>query len=186
MYVRNFELDKSYESRRERGVEERTFLRVAWPKNVGIKRTDIDDDKSGADYWVDHGRQRIGVDTKRRRAGAADSWEDITMPELALEVGADIAKGKPGWAMTRHPNTDWFLFLFDDVPHLASLIEADALIATMHSHPGWLTMYPIATQRSKYQGREWRSRCVYVPVDVVRAVLPEGNYFDVWSGPQLY
>lgn len=75
---------------------------------VKVERSNLDEDKSGTDYWVTlDSSRRISIDVKARR-------KDYGKDDIALEIWSVKEKRKIGWALDRDKKTDYILFLWGD------------------------------------------------------------------------
>src|SRR5579859_5292354 len=94
-------------------------LMAFFPERLSIEKTDEATDRQGADYaiYLPSGDVET-VDIKRRRPGCERFWASPHVPELALELVADVESNKPGWATSESDVPDWFLFAFPSRSYL--------------------------------------------------------------------
>ena len=143
-----------------------------FPDASSIVKTDVATDKAGADYVATYydGQQET-IDVKRRRPGCERYWQSPNVPELALELVADVDANRPGWAVADSNVPDWFVFAF---PSRTVLLDADDLREAVRMHQDeWSAHYGVRESVSECDGRVWAAQWVPVPLPVVQAAIDE-------------
>lgn len=144
-----------------------------------VVKTDLATDKSGVDYIATlRGGAKLRVDAKTRQKGCSQYWKHGT-PELALEkwsvVPTDSYDGAVGWTLCESKDLDLVFFKFHpsdcDTAYLLSYHHLR--MAFRRNCVRWEERFKVDTQTTVYDGRQWRSRCVFVPVPVVERAIRE-------------
>lgn len=135
------------------------------PKCIGIRKTDIEQDKSGVDYVADiDGGAQVLIDAKTRMKGSRRFWKNGE-PELALEVYSVYETRKLGWTLSGSTNVDYILYTFDKSDHDKYYFLPFQLLRKTFWENGkeWARAYGVKWQTSD----SWHSSAIFVPVSVV-------------------
>lgn len=145
------------------------------PGAVKVVRANVDDDKSGVDWWVEvlsfGERKRVGVDAKVRN----DDWASRGCDDLALETWS-VVNESPGWTRDPRKRTDYVLWLWKDTGRWCLVPFAMLCAVFCDRWVDWRRRYQTNRQRTrpgpKFQ-RGWESECVFVPRKVVWRAIYE-------------
>jgi hypothetical protein len=171
-----------------RGIREKTdieTLKVMIVGSASIEKTDEKTDRAGIDYIA---RLRSGaevlIDAKARDKGASRFWK--YGPEVALEIWSDKGRKVTGWTLNESKNTDLILFTFDPSDTLECWLVSFQLlrIAFRNNITKWYSEYKTAIQTSGYNGRSWKSECVFVPIAQVEFSINEASRGELVVPPR--
>lgn len=191
MYSFDSMLERSKDLQAETDIE---TLRSMVHGCKGVRRTSTSLDRKGVDYVATlRGGAELHIDAKNRTKGCSRYWTDG--PEVALEVwsvrpggrfNVPDSQAKTGWTLCESKDVDLILFTFDP-----SDCETAYLFAYQHLRMAfrenchtWRRKYKIDVQQSHYDGQQWESECVFVPVGVVEAAIKDVRRTALRS-PQL-
>ena len=141
---------------------------------VSVEKTDEETDKTGIDYIATlRGGYKVKIDAKTRTEGCSEFWRNG--PELALEIWSVIKDkrnaAKTGWTLDEKKDVDLILFTFDkkDSLNFYILPFQQLRIAFRRNFKKWDLKYKKDRQKSidKNSGNQWRSECIFIPVDIV-------------------
>lgn len=146
-----------------------------------VRSSTRDEERLGVDYVATlRGGALVLIDEKRREQGCSAHWKD-GQPELALEIWSVVPekgnKGVAGWTLSESKTTDMVLFTFDDEDcDTFYLLPFQHLrMAFRRNFTEWRDLFRVADQRT--DGR-YQSRCIFVPVDLVRDAIYEAFAMD--------
>lgn len=140
---------------------------------VTVTKTDVQEDRSGIDYWATLRRgARIGIDLKLRSVGCSRFWKEG--PELALEIWSvlpdDEHCGKAGWTLDESKKTDYTLHRFDPRDTcMVYLLPFQLLrMAFRESLSAWKGRYRLPDPQNS---GTWKSQAIFIPAEVVLVAI---------------
>ena len=146
------------------------LLKKHIPRCESIRKTDIEQDKSGVDYvaTLAHGAEVL-IDAKTRTPGSSKYWANGEA-ELALEVWSVIGK-KVGWTLSTKTNVDYILYTFDKSDwDKYYFLPFQSLRKAFHDNfHKWAKEY----KQKKQSSGGWESAAIFVPVSVVLQAMRE-------------
>ena len=139
------------------------------PGAIKVRRADLNDDRSGTDWWVEIiNGTAISVDAKVRDK----DWSLRGCDDLALETWS-VVDQKIGWTRDPQKRTEYVLWLWREsgrwclIPFrmLCRVFELNFVV--------WCATYKTATQSTPAEnGRMgWKSECVFVPRKIIWAEI---------------
>lgn len=146
------------------------LLKQHIPRCQSIRKTDIEQDKSGVDYvaTLANGAEVL-IDAKTRTAGSSKYWKS-NEAELALEVWSVVNK-KVGWTLNTASNVDYILYTFDKSDwDKYYFLPFQLLRKAFHENfRRWKAEYEQKEQWSD----GWKSAAIFVPASVVLQAIRE-------------
>lgn len=171
IHTTNFTADLHFSLDDEWEAIDRQLLKEAFRDCLGpvrhIWKTGTFLDKLGMDYGIrlEDGR-RFTVDLKVARRGVKVFWKKPDVPNLCLEVSADVARGKPGWAVKDSLFPDFIAFGYRDLPRNLYMYSARVLREVTQAHlTEWTRKYGLMPTYTAYGDRVAESRFIPVPVN---------------------
>jgi hypothetical protein len=137
----------------------RRHLARLFPDALTIRKAALENDKLGADYWLEfRNGQFRAVDVKVR----AEDWKPKGKPDVALEIWANTGKGKRGWAIDDTKITDYVLFVWLDTGR-ADLFDFRLLKAVTQANlDKWSGDCQSANQTTATKRGNYTARCLFV------------------------
>lgn len=137
----------------------RNHLARLFPDSLTIRKAAMENDKLGADYWIEfrHGQFRA-VDVKVR----AEDWKAKGKPDIALEIWANREKRKPGWTIDNNKLTDYVLFVWLDTGR-ADLFDFRLLKAvTLANLDEWSGNRQTSNQTTASTRGRYSASCMFI------------------------
>jgi len=143
-------------------VDVRDVLLSAIPGALDAHAAAKENDRLGVDWWVEMtNAKHLAVDAKVREEdwAATHPYED----DLALETWSVVEKGIVGWTRDTNKRCDYVLWLWKETGRYC-LIPFPMLCGVFAEHwEVWRDEYKVSTQRTRRNGSEYHSECVFVP-----------------------
>jgi len=180
MEVKNWEKDLKFGRDNTKLKNKEDIFKLWFEDLVCVEDACVEDDKKGIDYYLTlENGQRLKIDTKTRRKGTKKYWKKrvvdgvcVLVPELALETWS-VIKTKTGWTKDDSKNTDYVLFLFEEIDD-CFLYPFQLLKRAFKKHEEkWYLKYKTAIQTTNSSTGNWKSECIFVPVEVVWDTISE-------------
>lgn len=167
-------------------------LRGLFPGVRDVRVATEQEDRSGVDFWLDWWDPDLdpsGVDIKHHGVNRRDHkrWDNRYMPELAIEIIANVERGRPGWAM-RPPKPDYYGFVWPIADwEIAYAFEAHALHrAVVRSLAYWREHHVKEETIGTKQG--WHTTIVFPTLAEVLSAIQGAVYTakDIPPGPLVH
>ncbi len=154
-------------------------LKAYFPDVADVRKTDIEEDKSGIDYVVTlKSGVEIGVDVKTRDKGCSKFWKNG--PEIALETWSqfwpDYAKcqNQIGWTVDSRKRCHYIMFKFDKSDSDAVyILPFQQLNKAFRKHMREWDKAGYRRARQTQRTAEYYSECMFVPAKVVMEAVKE-------------
>lgn len=143
--------------------EIRDVLLEKIPGAVAAYKSELCNDKTGVDWWVEMaGARHLAVDVKVREQDWAASHPD--QDDLAIETFSVLESQKIGWSLDETKRCDFVLWFWKDTRRTC-LISFPQLCRVCRDHwQRWSKDYKVARQRTRWlNGSHYHSECVFVP-----------------------
>ena len=162
------------------------ILRDNLPDVISVRRSELADDRSGTDYFVDREHNdSLRVDVKVR---STDWWADHGYnplhDDVALEIWSVREKSIVGWTLDAKKSCDFILWWWAPTGRWC-LVSFPMLCEVFREHfTDWIKKYRCEDQNT--EGR-YKSECVFVPRGVIAAAIKQryGGERDSQRYPQI-
>lgn len=137
----------------------RRHLARLFPDALTIRKAAAENDKLGADYWIEfRNGQFRAVDVKVR----SEDWKAKGQPDIALEIWANREKCRPGWTIDDSKITDYVLFVWLDTGR-ADLFDFRLLKAvTLANLEKWSGSYQTSYQTTASARGGYSASCMFI------------------------
>ena len=143
-------------------VDVRDVLLSAIPGALDARKSSVENDRIGVDWWVEMTNARhLAVDAKVREEDWAASHPDED--DLALETWSVVEKGVVGWTRDANKRCDYVLWLWKDTGRYCLVPFPMLLKAFTDNWESWCCEYKVSRQLTKRTKSEYHSECVFVP-----------------------
>lgn len=154
------------------------FLLETFTDAKRIHAAHPDNDKSGADLWIERaGKNFLAVDLKTRKKDCKTYGNDDVALESWSVIASATNKQKIGWTIDPLKITDLVVFMWLDTDRMTAIWFKYLFAAFITHKDEWMDAYQVDKQSTTTPNNKWESECVFVPRSVIQGALDKPCWY---------